>query len=121
MNWTLAKLFGLEVLLGGAGAVAGSMLGNALGRGGVLTGAVVGGVALVVVAGHLACRFGWIRPAERFWVIGGGIAGFLVACLVTLATLSSPVGPLLSSLMIGIGALLGALFGRSPHGEDDQP
>ena len=121
MNWSLAKLFGLEVLLGGAGAVAGSMLGNAFGRGGVLGGAVIGGVALVIAAGFIACRLGWIRRAERFWVIGGGVAGFVVACLVALATLSSPMGPVVSSLLIGIGALLGAAFGRSPHGEHDQP
>lgn len=121
MNRPLAKLFGLEVLLGGAGAVAGSMLGNAFGRGGVLGGAVIGGVTLVIAAGFLACRLGWIKRAERFWVIGGGVAGFVVACLVAVATLSSPIGPLLSSLMVGIGAVLGAALGRSPHGKHDQP
>lgn len=121
MNRPLAKLFLLEVLLGGAGAVAGSLLGNLFGRGGVLAGAVLGGVALVIAAGFLGCRLGWIRRAERFWVVGGGIAGFIVACLVAVATMSSPAGPLVSSVIIGIGAVLGAALGRSPHGEDDQP
>ena len=117
MKPQLVKLFLLEVLLGGAGAVVGSILGNAFGRGGLFTGAVIGGVAMVVVAGNLACRFNCVHRNERFWVIGGGIAGFIVACLVTLATLSSPVGPVLSALLIGAGAVLGSLLGRSPHGE----
>jgi hypothetical protein len=121
VNPSLTKLFGLEVLSGGVGAVAGSMLGNVFGRGGLFLGAVIGGITLVTVAGFLSCRLGWIRRAERFWVIGGGIAGFVVACLVALATISSPVGPLVSSLLIGMGAVLGAALGRSPHGEHDQP
>lgn len=117
MTSKLLKLFLLEVLLGGAGAVGGSIVGNAFGRGGLFTGAVIGGVAMVIVAGHLACRLDCIERRERFWVIGGGIAGFLVACLVALATISSPAGPLSASLIIGVGAVLGALLGRSPHGE----
>lgn len=117
MKPQLVKLFLLEVFLGGAGAVLGSILGNALGRGGLLAGAVIGGVTMVTVAGYLACRFECVRHNERLWVIGGGIAGFIVACLVTLATLSSPVGPILSTLLIGIGAVLGWTLGRSPHGQ----
>lgn len=95
----------------------GSILGNAFGRGGLLTGAVIGGVAMIALAGHLACRFNCVHRSERFWVTGGGIAGFLVACLVALATLSSPVGPVLSALLIGVGAVLGSVLGRSPHGQ----
>lgn len=117
MSSKLVKLFFLEVILGGAGAVLGSMLGNAFGRGGLITGAVIGGVVMVVVAGHLACRWDCVRRSERFWVIAGGVAGFVIACLVTLATLSSPVGPMLSALFIGAGAVLGSLLGRSPHGQ----
>ena len=117
MTTKLLKLFLLEVLLGGAGAVGGSMLGNAFGRGGLFAGAVIGGIAMVIVAGYIACRLDCVVERERLWVIGGGIAGFLVACLVTLATLSSPVGPLAASLLIGVGAVLGAVLGRSPHGE----
>ena len=117
MTANFLKLFALDVLLGGAAAVGGSILGNAFGRGGLFAGAVIGGAVMVAVAGHLACRLGWIQRSERFWVIGGGLAGFGAACLVTLATLSSPVGPLASSLLIGVGAVLGATLGRSPHGQ----
>ena len=119
MSAKLLKLFTIEVALGGIGAVGGSILGNAFGRGGLFAGAVIGGIGMVIVAGHLACRLECIDPRERFWVIGGGIAGFLVACLVALATISSPAGPLSASLIIGVGAVLGAVLGRSPHGEPE--
>ena len=117
MKPPLVKLFFLEVLLGGAGAVIGSILGNAVGRGGIIIGAVLGGSVMVVIAGQLACRFNCVHRRELFWVIGGGTAGFAVACLVTLATLSSPLGPVLSTLFIGTGAVLGSVLGRSPHGQ----
>ena len=117
MKPELLKVFFLETLLGGAGAVAGSMLGNAFGRGGLLIGATIGGIAAVVAAGYLTCRFSWIHRRERLWVVIGGIAGFGVACLVALATLSSPAGPIASSLLIGVGAVLGTVLGRSPHGQ----
>lgn len=117
MKPQLLKVFFLETLFGGAGAVAGSILGNAFGRGGLLIGATVGGVAAVIGAGYLACRLGWIHPRERMWVVVGSLAGFGVACLVALATLSSPAGPIAASLLIGVGAVLGTVLGRSPHGQ----
>ena len=113
----LLKLFALETLIGATGAIAGSMLGNAFGRGGLLVGASILGAAAVIAAGYLACRLGWIHRRERLWVVAGGLAGFGVACLVALATLSSPAGPIASSLLIGVGAVLGTVLGRSPHGE----
>lgn len=111
------KLFVIEVFCGAAGATVGAVLGNAFGRGGLFTGAVVGGAAMVVAGGFLACRLDCVDRHERAWVIGGGLAGFILACLVTLATLSSPVGPFAASLLIGLGAVLGGILGRSPHGE----
>lgn len=117
MKPQLLKVFLLETLLGGAGAVAGSVLGNAFGRGGLLIGATIGGVAAVIAAGYLGCRLNWIHRRERLWVVIGGIAGFGVACLVALATLSSQAGPIASSLLIGVGAVLGTVLGRSPHGQ----
>jgi|SRR6185503_13330699 len=103
--------------LGGAGGALGSMLGHAVGRGGLILGAVVGGVVFVVGGGFLCQRLGWIRRSQRFWTIAGGLFGFALACLVALSTLSSPVGPVLSSLLVGAGALLGALLGQSAHTE----
>jgi hypothetical protein len=111
----LLKLFLFMVLLGGAGGALGSMAGNALGRGGVITGGLVGGAALVIAGGFLSARWHWIKLPQRLWTIVGGELGFGVASLVTLSTLSSPIGPMLSTLLIGTGAVLGALVGWSAH------
>lgn len=108
-------LFLLMCVLGGAGGALGSMAGNSLGRGGVFVGGFVGGVALVFVAAYIAVGRGWISREQRFWTVAGGTLGFGVAALVTLSTLSSPAGPILSTLMIGMGALLGARIGVSAH------
>ena len=111
------KLFLLMMFLAGAGGVLGSIAGNAFGRGGLITGGVVGGCLFVLAAGYLAARWSWIRPGQRIWAVAGGEFGFLLAVMVALSTLSSPVGPVLSTLLVGTGAVLGALVGRSAHGE----
>lgn len=112
-------LFVLMSVLGGLGGAVGSMVGNAFGRGGVFAGGFAGGTLLVVVAGYIAKGCGWCRPRQRVWAILGGILGFLSAALVTLSTLSSPIGPVLSTLLIGTGAVLGARIGMSAHDRDD--
>ena len=111
----LVKVFLLMILLGGVGGAVGSMVGHALGRGGVIGGGIVGGAVLVVLAGFLATRWHWVKLEQRLWTILGGVAGFALAAIVTLSTLSSPTGPILSTLLIGTGAVLGALVGSSAH------
>ena len=103
------------VLAGGAGGVLGSIVGNAFGRGGLIAGGVIGGAALVTGAAFFATKRGWISLAQRPWAIAGGQVGFLAACLVALSTLGSPLGPIASTLLIGTGAVLGAVVGNSPH------
>jgi hypothetical protein len=111
----LVKLSVFRILLGGAGGAIGSMAGNSLGPGGVIGGGLVLGSILVVAAGFLGARWGWISHAQRLWAILGGVFGFALAAVVTLSTLSSPVAPMLSTLLIGTGAVLGAIVGNSPH------
>lgn len=108
----LAKLFVLMMLLGGAGGALGSMVGNAIGRGGLTAGGVLGGIIFVAAGGHIAANRKWIAPSQRLWTSIGGVAGFGLAVVVALATLESPVGPILSTLLVGTGAVLGALLGR---------
>lgn len=115
MSVNLLKLFLLMILLGGAGGALGSMAGNVLGKGGVFGGGFIGGAALVVVGGFLAARWGWISRSQRLWTIVGGVFGFALAAMVALSTLGSPMGPVLSTLLIGSGAVLGAVIGKSPH------
>ena len=104
-------------VLGGIGAALGSIVGHGLGRGGLFAGAFVGGVLLCVAGGFIGERIHWIRPPQRLWVILGAVFGFALACMVALSTLSSPIGPFLSTLLIGSGAVLGAVVGKSPHEE----
>lgn len=113
----MVKLFLLMILLGGAGGAIGSIAGGALGRGGVFAGGLVLGSALVISGTFLAARWHWIKKSQRLWAIIGGVLGFALAMMVTLSTLSSPLGPILSTLLIGIGATLGALVGHSAHDE----
>jgi hypothetical protein len=111
----LFLLFLLMCLLSGVGGAVGSMAGHALGPGGLIVGGAIGGGLFVVGAALLASRWKWIRPAQRMWTAIGGIIGFALAVFVTLSTLSSPLGPALSTALAGIGAVLGSRIGRSAH------
>lgn len=110
-----ALFFVTMCVAGGVGGAMGSLAGRALGTGGVLIGGFVGGTLLIVGAGRLGERLGWIARAQRRWAVIGGFVGFVLAAIVALSTLSTPVGPLTGTLLIGCGALLGAVVGRSAH------
>ena len=112
---TRVLLFFSMCVAAGFGGAVGSMVGHGVGPGFLIVGGFVGGLLSVIAVGLLAKRIGWIDPEQRFWTIAGGCAGFVLACMVTLATLSSPVGPVLSTLLVGAGATTGALVGRSAH------
>jgi hypothetical protein len=93
------------------------MAGHGLGRGGLLAGGFVVGMLFCVAGGFIGERLHWIKRSQRLWVVLGGVAGFALACMVALSTLSTPMGPILSTLLIGSGAVLGAVVGKSPHEE----
>jgi len=99
----------------GIGGAVGSMLGHGVGQGFLIVGGFAGGVLAVTGMSYLAARLGWIHRAQRFWTAAGALAGFVLACLVALSTLSSPIGPILSTLLVGVGAIAGAVVGRSAH------
>ena len=105
-------LFLLLVIAGGAGALAGSVVGGAFGKIGLFTGGFLGGTLASAAAAYLAARLKWIQPNERAGTACGAVAGFLAAAIVAINTLSSPVGPVLSTLLTGIGGLLGRRLAR---------
>ena len=114
----LIKLALLMMLLGGAGGGIGASFGGPLGMGGALgVGLLLGGV-LIVGGVFLAERWHWITHSQRLWAIFGAVGGFVLATIVTLSTLASPIGPILSTLLIGVGAALGAVVGNSAHRRD---
>jgi len=105
---TRALLFVCSCLFGGLGGALGSMVGNAAGRPGLWIGGVAGGLLGSIGAAALARSRTWIAPAQFLATALGGSVGFLLAALVAVNTLSSPVGPVLSTILIGLGAVTGA-------------
>jgi len=112
MTGTGAGLFVLLIAAGGAGAFAGSVLGGLVGPRALFVGAVAGGVVGSAVAPALAAKWHWLQPGEVARTAAGAVAGFLAAALVAVNTMSSPVGPVLSTLLIGVGGLAGRRLGR---------
>lgn len=109
---TSLAVFALLVLAGGAGAFAGSMLGNAFGHSALIAGALIGGALASAAAAFLSATLKWIRATERTPTAIGAVAGFLVAAGIAVNTLSSPIGPVTSALLIGVGGLLGRRWAR---------
>jgi hypothetical protein len=89
------------------------MVVHAAGRVGLWIGGVVGGVLGSIAAAALGRARGWIAPAQFWGAAIGGTVGFLLAAFVAAKTLGSPVGPVLSTLLIGLGSLIGATLRRS--------
>jgi hypothetical protein len=94
-------------LLSGFGAVAGSILGNAGGRAGLFTGAVVGGAALAYLSPMVCSRLGWIAGTARRGASVGALLGFLIAAPIAATNLRTPVIPVLTCSFAGVGALIG--------------
>lgn len=103
-------LFFTAVIFGGLGGALGSIVGNALGRTGLFAGGIIGGLLGAVATGRVAAGRGWVAPAGWSRVAIGTAFGFLLAAGIAVNTLSSPIGPVLSTVLIGVGAVLGARF-----------
>jgi hypothetical protein len=105
-------LFLLVCLLAGSLTVAGSVLGHAMGPTGLFVGAVIGGFAGVGLAVWLATRIGFLPPANLPSALIGGCAGFIVAAIIAVNSLWTPIIPLASIALTGVGALLGKAIGQ---------
>jgi hypothetical protein len=102
-------LFIVAVILAGAGGMLGSMAGNAAGH--LYVGGVIGGLIGAGAAAFIAGAAGWIDKSRRIPAAIGAMTGFAAAALIAVNTLSSPIGPVLSTLLVGIGAVIGARAG----------
>ena len=111
VNMKRLYLFLLTCGLSGTLAVIGSILGNAFGSTGLFAGALVGGVSGVGVAGWIGR--GRLFGAEAFWaVVVGGVIGFGLAAWIATSNLHTPVIPILSTGLVGAGAVVGSLLRR---------
>jgi hypothetical protein len=113
-----ACAFLLFVAFGGLGAFVGSVLGAALGHSALFIGAIIGGLVAAPAAAGVGVRSGWIDARDHAPAAWGAAIGFLAASAIAVATISSAIGPMLSTLVIGAGGLAGprlrdALAGRA--------
>ena len=101
-------LFLVSCFLGGLGGALGSIVGNAGGKTGLFVGGIVGGLLGASSTGVIARHRRWIPRSAALRTSVGAAIGFLAAALIATHTLSSPIGPVLSTSLIGLGALAGA-------------
>lgn len=106
-------VFLVTSFLAGLGGVLGSIVGNAAGKTGLWIGGVVGGLIGAMAAAIVSKALGWIQPAQLRGAAIGGSLGFLAAALIAVNTLSSPIGPVASTVLAGLGAIVGARFAAS--------
>jgi len=106
--WADVRLFALLTIAGGAGGLGGSILAAQFGRLALFLGGILGGLICSPAAAFVAARLHWIDRQRARWAALGAAIGFVGAVCVATTTLSSPVGPLLSPLLIGTGGLIGS-------------
>ena len=107
-------LFVACCLLGGVGGAVGSVVGHSAGRAGLWIGGIVGGILGSVAATALARSRHWLSASQFPLAAIGASLGFLCAAAIAVNTLGSPVGPVLSTILIGVGGVLGARVHRDP-------
>jgi hypothetical protein len=115
------KVFFVTSFLGGVGAVVGSILGNAFQGKGLYVGAVIGGMIAVASAVWLAARLTWFDRRNFRPALLGGEIGFLVAAPIAVQMLSSPIGPIASTALIGLGALVGSRVDKGGYENGANP
>lgn len=101
-------LFFLLSLGSGFGGAFGSILGNSLGTAGLITGALLGGLAATYGVVRLAVRWRWVPESRALRTAVAAGVGFLVASVVAIATISTPVGPIISTTLVGAAGLWGS-------------
>ena len=107
------RLFVLIIVVVGFCALVGSAAGAALAHRVLFVGAFLGGLLGSCAAAWLAGRLKWLPAAKTKATAVGAAIGFLAAATIAINTLHSPVGPILSTLLIGVGGLVGSLGGRT--------
>lgn len=109
-------LFITAALLCGAGGMLGSMAGHGIAHDpGLIAGGVLGVLITSVLTGWIATAAKWITVEQRSRTIIWTSIGSVLASLIATHTLSSPVGPILSTALAGIGALYGSRPSSSPR------
>jgi hypothetical protein len=101
------RFFIVMCLLGGLGGFIGSVAGAAFGQRALFVGGFIGGIAVAPFSARVALWRHWISGHQYWPTTVGAALGFVAAAMVAVNTLSSPVGPVVSTVLTGAGALLG--------------
>jgi hypothetical protein len=94
-------------LITGAGAVGGSIVGNAGGKSWLFVGAAIGGAIASVLAVRICARLAWLPATGANAASVGALIGFLIAAPIAATNLHTPVIPVLACSLAGAGALIG--------------
>jgi hypothetical protein len=113
MVWKLIWLFLLTCGVSGLLTVLGSIGGHAFGRTGLSVGAVLGGIIGIALAGLIARRLRLIDHRSYVPTVIGGTVGYIVAAVIAVNNLHTPVVPILSVSLVGLGAVAGSLTRRN--------
>jgi hypothetical protein len=111
-----AGVFIVLVIAAGMGAAVGSALGSLIAHRVLFVGGTIGGVTGSWLGAWLSARMNWIAERDTLAVALGATLGFACAVLIAVNTLHTPVGPMLSTLLVGFGGLLGRRRSKAPEG-----
>jgi hypothetical protein len=103
-------LFLIVCSLSSVGTLVGSMLGHSVGGNGLFIGALAGGGLGVLASTWLAIRLHLIERASCGAVAGSSLVGFILASILTVTNLHTPIIPLASVALIGLGAITGNIY-----------
>jgi len=92
--------------------VLGSMVGNAFGKTGLYIGAIAGGVCGILLVMIWARRYQLIEARNHVSTLIGTTLGYLIAAVIAVNNLHTPVIPIASTALVGAGAVIGSLLGR---------
>lgn len=105
------ELFVLVSALTGLAAALGSMAGASVSHNSLFVGAIVGGFVGTYIAARVATLRRLIAQSEVKSTAIGGCVGFLAAAF-SVSNLHTPIIPILSAGLIGVGSLTGLAFQR---------
>jgi uncharacterized membrane protein len=74
---------------------------------GVIIGAIAGGIIGIIIASRLSIYFSLANKNSFKYIIIFSLIGFLLAILICIYNFNSPVIVVMSTCLIGIGALIG--------------
>src|ERR1051325_2452197 len=103
-----ALLFLIVCVITGPALFLGSIVGHLFGHTGVFVGAMIGGIAGVIAGTQIACKRNILNRKRFIPATIGGMLGLALAAIVATHHMDTPVIPIASIALIGLGAALGA-------------